>query len=116
MPKRRTYTPSLEGISMVKVEHESAWGYDDVRAYDVRLNGQLIGRVSSHREESWRKAGRIRTGKIGDPKHWQAHAFGWKVPDARNAFDNRVGYRFYSREDAVHELVATYRRALKEQR
>lgn len=71
--------------------------YPDVRSYDVYLGAELIGRVESHRTSSWRKHGRIRVGKIGDPKHWTA-------TDTRR---QSVGWRFNTRQDAVRALVAT---------
>jgi hypothetical protein len=47
---------------------------NDATAYDVLLEGKLVGYVKSRRVESCTQVGRLRGHKIGEPKYWAAYA------------------------------------------
>lgn len=69
--------------------------YPDLRRYDVYRDDVLLGYVQSRRSESYRKVGRLRGGRIGSPKTW----------DAYNVTGVNVGLG-YTRGDAVRALLA----------
>lgn len=66
-------------------------------AYEVLVDGEVVGTVRSGSEESWRKHGRILTGFNGFARFWTAQRLDSPMED--------VGYRFNTRRDAAEALV-----------
>lgn len=73
----------------------------EARAYEVHLDGVVIGTVRNGSRESWRKSGRIRTSLIGYPAHWEF--------EAKCTIDMRRHQRSTkSRAEAVDRLIALH--------
>jgi hypothetical protein len=70
--------------------------------YEVLVDGVVIGEVTKHSDEAWRTSGRIATSFIGFRRHWEA-----KLADVPYR-EATVGYRHYTRQSAIDELVAAY--------
>ena len=75
-------------------------GRGDGMTYGVLLDREgLLGFVKSEREESWRKAGRLRSVRIGEPKYWLASLNGRFPPR------DRIGFRYETRDEAALAIV-----------
>lgn len=88
-----------------------AKSYPGETCYLVFVDGTCIGKVQSGRTTSYRKHGRIITGVVGHPRHWEAITEGW-FPEGetigRWTRSTRIGYHYDSRAVAIANLVEAW--------
>lgn len=88
-------------LTFGKAEKGPSYAADDSKTYPVLLDGEVIGYVQSHREDSWRSLpSGVRYSKRGEPKAWRA-----SLRNGLFSGSDTIGFQFDSRDDAALAIV-----------